>query len=122
MGRSQREKGKRGERELARRIRDAFGAGYEALRGWQTRGAAAAAEPDVYIVRKSTGERLPYWFEAKTGAAPRMRAALEQAAADAPQGQTPVAWIRFDRVTRPFAVLYGDDLLELLAQLEVNTR
>jgi len=122
MGKSQRDKGKRGERECAQHLRDAFGPAYDVRRGWQPRGAAVVCEPDVMVTHRESGDRLPYWFEVKTGAAPRMRAALEQATADAPAGVVPVAWIRFDKLTRPVAVLWGDDLAELLAALEVETR
>lgn len=78
MGKSQREKGKRGERELARRLREY---GYDARRGQQYSGANGDADviglPGVHIEVKRT-EKLSLYD------------ALAQAIADARPGEMPV--------------------------------
>lgn len=78
MGKSQREKGKRGERELARRLREY---GYDARRGQQYCGVSGDADviglPGVHIEVKRT-ERLSLYD------------ALSQAKSDARPGEMPI--------------------------------
>lgn len=78
MGKSQREKGKRGERQLARRLREY---GYDARRGQQYCGVSGDADviglPGVHIEVKRT-ERLSLYD------------ALSQAKGDARPGEMPI--------------------------------
>lgn len=78
MGKSQREKGKRGERELARKLREY---GYDARRGQQYCGVSGDADviglPGVHIEVKRT-ERLSLYD------------ALSQAKSDARPGEMPI--------------------------------
>lgn len=78
MGKSQREKGKRGERELARRLREY---GYDARRGQQYCGISGDADviglPGIHIEVKRT-ERLSLYD------------ALSQAKSDARPGEMPI--------------------------------
>lgn len=78
MGKTSREKGKRGERELARKLREY---GYDAKRGQQYCGANGDADviglPGVHIECKRT-ERLSLYD------------AMAQAKADAREGEMPV--------------------------------
>ncbi len=78
MGKNQREKGKRGERELARKLREY---GYDARRGQQYCGVSGDADviglPGVHIEVKRT-ERLSLYD------------ALSQAKSDARPGEMPI--------------------------------
>ena len=103
MGRAEREKGKRWEREVASRFREAM-PGTHVKRGWQTRSGEDA--PDV--------DCPPFWIECKVGKAPPVLPALEQAERDAPRGRVPIGVVKRDR-TRPVVVLGLDDFLEILA-------
>ena len=82
MGKMSREKGKRGERELAKRLREY---GYECRRGQQYSGAAGDADvtglPGIHIEVKRT-ESL------------RLYDALSQAKADAREGELPAVMHR----------------------------
>lgn len=86
MGAGSRRKGVAFERELVQRFREALPES-GARRGLQSRSGKEA--PDVEVP--------PFWIEAKRGKKPNVRAALQQAEADAPQGRIPVAVIRDDR-------------------------
>lgn len=90
MGKSQRDRGKRGERELAKILREH---GYEARRGQQYCGISGDADvvgiPGVHIECKRT-ERL------------RLYDALGQSAKDARDGELPVVISRADR--KPWVV------------------
>ena len=86
MGRAQREKGKRGEREAVQALQAIYP---RAHRGWQSRDGSDA--PDV--------DATPYWVEVKRGKRCNIKAALKQAteAAQAAQDTRPVlAWTRED--------------------------
>lgn len=83
MGRSSREKGKRGEREVVTALRMV---GYDARRGFQSR--AGTDECDV--------EGTEYWIECKRGRRVNLRGAWKQAAADT-DGRPPVVVWRDDR-------------------------
>lgn len=109
MGKASRDKGKRGERWFADQLRQALPECRDLIkRGWQSRGAAAVAEPDVHCPG--------VWLEVKHGAAPRAHAALIQAEADAVgTGLMPVAAIKPDR-TRPYVLMRWDDWLELYTE------
>jgi hypothetical protein len=87
MGKSQRDKGKRFERQVAAALRDVAG---DTRRGWQTR--SGSDEPDVIC-----GALGDCWLECKTGARPNIVAAMEQARRDAPAGRAPVAITHWDR-------------------------
>ena len=104
-GRRSRTKGKRGEQELARLLRETFPHFAESIRrGWQSR--VGCDDPDVC--------GLPgFWIECKTGKQPNVRAALAQARADSGERAIPIAVIRDDR--RPAFVAL--DLVDLLAIL-----
>jgi hypothetical protein len=70
MGKREREKGRRGEQELARIFRSRLPRLAERIkRGWQTR--LGSDDPDV--------NGLPWWVECKVGKAPNILAALRQA-------------------------------------------
>ena len=85
MGKSQREKGKRGERELAGRLRDH---GYDCRRGQQFCGASGDADvtglPGIHIECKRV-ERL------------NLQEAMEQSKRDARTGEMPTVFHRRDR-------------------------
>lgn len=85
MGKSQREKGKRGERELAGRLRDH---GYDCRRGQQFCGASGDADvtglPGIHIECKRV-ERL------------NLQEAMEQSKRDARTGEMPTVFHRMDR-------------------------
>jgi hypothetical protein len=109
MGRSQREKGKRGEREIASRIRAVLPEHAGAIRrGWQSR--SGSDDPDVVLP-----DWLPMWIESKLGAAPRIEAALRQAIDAAPQGMMPVAITRRDRCDAIVTMRIDDWLAMLVA-------
>lgn len=105
MGKSQREKGKRGERRIVRLLQ---ARGVPAVRSAAMQAGDAAHAPDV-----TCG---PYWIESKFGKAPSIRAALKQAASDCSEDFIPVAVTKRDG-ERAIASLYEDDFAELLACL-----
>ncbi len=110
MGKAQRDKGARGERI----IRDMFiAAGFEARRGLQAQGGGVA--PDVVL------PGLPVHIEVKTGKAPPIWQAVEQAARDAGPGNVAVAVCRRDRCS-PVVAMPWDDFLELLKAAEREWR
>lgn len=96
-------KGKRWEREVAQRLRDAM-PGCEVRRGDQRSGAR---EADVEVP--------VWWIECKVGAMPNPRAALRQAMEDAPPGRVPVAVVKDDR-GQPFVCLTLDDWLDFVGE------
>ena len=85
MGKSQREKGKRGERELAMKLREY---GYDCRRGQQYCGANGDADvlglPGIHIECKRV-ERL------------NIQIAMEQSKRDAAEGELPAVFHRRDR-------------------------
>lgn len=96
MGKASRDKGKRGEREVAQRLRALFP---DARRGIQSRGGGAEAA-DVVV---------PFvHVEVKIGARPSPLAALDQAVADAKPGLWPVAYCRRDRGEWTVTMRAGD--------------
>lgn len=101
MGKSQREKGKRFEREVARRFRDVL-PGYDVRRGFQSRRGSDA--PDVDVPK--------FWVEAKVGARTNPRAALAQAI-EATDGRIPVAVCKDDRKD-PVVMMRMDDFLDFV--------
>ena len=109
MGKTQRERGKRGERELAAILREH---GYEARRGQQYCGTNGDADvvglPGIHIECKRT-ERV------------RLYTALAQSNQDARDGEVPVVISRADR--KPWVVTLSlDDFLDLLeSALRNNT-
>lgn len=101
MGKASRGKGKRGEREVAARLRALFP---DARRGIQSRGGGSEAA-DVVV---------PFvHVEVKLGAGPNIRAALTQAVADAKPGLWPVAYTRRDREDW-IVTMRAEDFEELL--------
>ncbi len=105
MGRAERDKGARWEREVARHVREYFGE--DARRGAQCRDGADT--PDVI--------GMPgYWPECKaSGRGINAIAALAQAARAAHGTElTPVVFAKVDRKA-PIAILDMDDFLELAA-------
>jgi hypothetical protein len=112
MGRSQREKGKRWEREVARLYREAVGAGKRT--GWhQSHGLEVA---DVSVPLPLPGHPRGVWNECKHHARVAMRRALEQALDACPPGHLPVAVCKDDR-KEAVVVLRLTDWLALLAAL-----
>lgn len=107
MGKSQREKGKRGEREVALKLRDH---GYEARRGQQYCGAAGDADviglPGIHI-------------EVKRTEAFRLYDALAQAFSDARQDEIPVVFHRKSD-HKWVVVMDADDWIELYKEAEVG--
>jgi len=106
MGKMQREKVKRGEREFAEELRAAVPQfANQIKRGLQSRDGREAADVDG----------LPgFWFENKQGAKPNPRAALKQAQAAAFADQIVAVRIRDDRQD-PFFVLPAKDFYTLLS-------
>ncbi len=103
-------KGKRGELELAKWLSER---GHTARRGQQYRGGGDS--PDVVC------DSLPLHFEVKRTERLRLHEAVEQAIADAAEGQTPVVAYRASR--RPWlAILKLDDLLTLIRGNEHEPR
>ena len=107
MGKMQREKGKRGERELAGILRDY---GYNCRRGQQYCGTSGDADviglPDVHIEVKRV-ENL------------RLRKALQQSSRDARAGEIPVVMHRRNRESwkvsmwmENFRKIYSDDVFD----------
>lgn len=104
MGKSQRSKGKRGERLLAEELRQMFPEYAESIRrGWQSR--LGDDDPDVIFPG--------CWFEHKFGALPNPRGALAQATKECKGRGLPIAVIRDNRKP-PFAVMWLGDFLPLL--------
>lgn len=109
MGRSQREKGKRGERMAAAELAEVLGVA--ARRGVQYQGGPDS--PDVQIdapihVECKFTERLSLW------------PAIEQATADARPGTTPIVWHKASR--RDSVVIVRTADLYALATAVVNAR
>ena len=109
MGKAQREKGKRGERELAGILRDY---GYNCRRGQQYCGTSGDADviglPDVHIEVKRVEDL-------------RLRKALQQASRDARAGEIPVVMHRRNRepwqvsmYLQNFQKMYSDDIFDEL--------
>jgi len=105
MGKSQREKGKRGERRVATGYRDAM-PGADVKRGWQARTGKDAPDVDAGGI---------FWVESKFGKQPSPRAALLQAEADAAKGAIPVAHIKDDGKPA-FVVLSESDWLDMVRE------
>lgn len=99
MSRSQREKGKRGERSAAEALRVVYP---QARRGWQARDGADA--PDV--------DGTPWWVESKVGRNPPLWPAWRQALEDT-DGRPPLVIARRDR-EEAVALLRLSDLVALL--------
>ena len=107
MGRMQREKGKRGEREVAALIR---GHGFEAWRGQQFRGGEGS--PD--IVHNIPNVHMEVKFREQFSLYP----ALEETATtvEAIKGNMPVVFHR--RKTKPWVVvMYAEDYLNLVERI-----
>lgn len=106
MSKASRDKGKRGERALATRLRDALPEFADGIkRGWQTR--SGCDDADVC--------GLPgFWIESKCGILPNPRAALAQASADSKGRGIPLACIQDDRSRDRFVVLTLTDMLRIL--------
>jgi hypothetical protein len=106
MGRASREKGKRGERQLATLLRTALPELAEGIRrGWQSR--VGCDDPDVC--------GLPgFWVESKCGKLPNPRAAYAQATRDAAGRFIPLAVIQDDRARERLCVLGLTDFLTIL--------
>ena len=107
-GRKSKQKGKRGEREVATMLRAIFP---EAKRGIQSRGGGAEIA-DVEIPA--------FHIEVKLQAKPNIRAALRQAVAEAAPGKHPVAFTRADRDDWVVS-MRGEDWLELVGQWWAET-
>jgi Holliday junction resolvase len=105
MGKASREKGKRGEREVATKLREH---GFEGRRGQQYCGL----EGDADVVG------IPgYHIEVKRTEQLRLRDAMAQAFADADTGEVPVVVHRRSR--QPWvAIMDFDDWLELVRRAE----
>lgn len=89
MGRANRMKGKRWERQIARDMREIFGG--DVRRGWQSREGDDEAD----------NEGVPrFWVEAKHEKRPSLRAALRQAT-KATDGRWPLVIAKFDTVRDP---------------------
>ena len=112
MGKSQRDKGKRWEREFAAMLRDVM-PGADIYRSQQGDGAH---QPDVVCPL--------FWPECKCGKAVSVRAALRQAQADSTLSSAP-AWvlaaIKDDRKP-PWVAMPMDDWLEMVSVLWRETR
>jgi len=96
MARSQREKGKRGEREAAAMLAQAFPA---ARRNHSQ--AAGARDCDV--------SGTPFWVEVKVGKAPPIMPAMDQAIRDT-DGRTPIVMSKRDRGEWLVTMRFGDFL------------
>ena len=106
MGKSQREKGKVGERWLAKQLR---WCGFSARRGAQYRGGPDS--PDVLC------PDLPYHWEMKWGYKQGLsiRRVLKQASKEAPDHSTPVGVWKPQR-EEAMAFMYLHDFLDLLRE------
>lgn len=105
MGAMQRRKGATFERALVHRFREAM-PGADVKRGLQFRGGGAEV-PDV--------DCPVFHVEAKHGKKPVVRAALQQAQADAVKGKIPIAVIKDNR-QEPFVVLGLEDFLDFVKE------
>ena len=103
-GARSRRKGSQFERELVWRFREAM-PGAEVKRGLQSRSGEEVADVDCPA----------FWIEAKRGAKPLVRAALNQAISASPKNKMPVAIIRDDR-RAPFVCLSLEDFLDLVGE------
>ncbi len=106
MSKSQREKGKAWEREVARRLRDVM-PGVDVKRTQQSRQGTDG--PDV--------DAGAYGVECKHGRRPPIRRALQQAIESAHPGQVPVAVIKEQNSRVPFVVLPLDRFLEMVGKI-----
>ena len=105
MGKASREKGKRGEREIAALFR---AHGFQAKRGQQYRGGPDS--PDIV-------HDLPYglYVEVKFREQVSPYAALEQVSCDAALEDTPVVFMR--KLRKPWIVVMdADDFLDLMEE------
>jgi hypothetical protein len=109
MGRMQREKGKRGERECAAALDAALGGDTGARRGVQYQGGNES--PDVRI-------DLPLHIECKRCEALNLYAALDQARKDAPEGVPAIVCHR--RNGRKWVAILEIDSLADVAQIVSN--
>lgn len=101
-----RNKGKRGERKVATRLREGFPefAG-QIRRGWQSR--MGDDDPDVV--------GLPgIWVEVKTGKMPNPRAAFKQACRDANGRAIPIAVIQDDRTRNPLVIVGLTEFISIM--------
>jgi hypothetical protein len=106
VGKAQREKGKRFEREMVHRIRAVLGLGEdEVKRGLQFRDGGEVA--DVVMPR--------FHLEAKHDNGVSVWAALRQAVGDAKPGMWPLVVLKHDR-QEPIAAMPLSDFEELVAQ------
>lgn len=107
MGKRQREKGKRGEREVARKLKDH---GYDARRGQQYCGVAGDADviglPGIHI-------------EVKRVETFRLYDAMEQAKHDARDGEIPVVFHRKNDCNW-VVVMDADQWIEMYKEAEVG--
>lgn len=107
MGKSQREKGKRGERELAGILREY---GYDCRRGQQYCGAAGDADvvglPGIHIECKRV-EKL------------NLLDAMEQAGRDAREGEAPAVFHRRDR-SEWLVTMRLEDWIQLFREWEAG--
>ena len=113
MGRSQREKGKRWEREVARLYREAVGTGERT--GWHQSHGLDVADVSVPLPLLSWPKGI--WNECKHHARVSMRAALVQALDACPEGHLPIAVCKDNR-KEPLVVLRLSDWLTLMKDLE----
>ena len=97
MGKLSRDKGKRFEREVARRIREELGG--DVQRGHQSRSGKDASD--------ITGASWPFWTECKVGQRPNIIAAIKQA--------------KRDTDGRPVLVVSKRDREETLVTMEWST-
>lgn len=102
MGKMQRNKGQRFEREIAGILRDTL-PDCDAKRGWQARSGKDNCDVDI--------PRL--WIECKHGIKPNPRAALQQAI-EATDGRLPIAIIKDDYSRDPMVVMRLSDFLLIL--------
>lgn len=109
MGRMQREKGKRGERECAAELNRVLGGDTNARRGVQFQGGNDS--PDVRL-------DLPLHVEVKRCEALNLYAALEQAREDAPEGMPAIVCHR--RNGRKWVAILEIDSLADVAQIVSN--
>jgi hypothetical protein len=110
VGKYQREKGAKWERELGNILSDIWEGAQRGIQ--QTRSASEEAD--------CSG--TPFWVEAKVGKKQNMRAAMRQAI-EATDGRPPVAIVKDDSLggsapAQVWAVMRLDDWLDLLAELE----
>ena len=106
MTKADREKGKRGERQAAARIRAAMPEMADQIRrGWQTR--LGCDDPDIV--------GLPgFWIEHKCGQLPNLRAAYKQAKLAAKGRAFPLAIVQDDRASDRLVCLNLTDFLRIL--------